>query len=182
MKGIFKNLHRYVFWAVISAVFWAWVVFLVTDAPADRKLILYADLDAMDRDALSAALEQDLPDNIRFVEPLLFVDEMFEPAGVTKGDLFVVSEGQAEGVLADLAVIDRAAFPGQSFYEAEGKAYGILVYDEDRGVRMGTRYLAYEPGGRYYLFFNGKSGHLGAWNGSNDDAAIRAAQTFLTLP
>ena len=182
MKGILRNLHRYVFWAVISFVFWAWVISLVTNVSADKKVVFYADLDAMDREGLSAAMEEDLPDNVRFVEPFLFVDEMFEPGNVTKGDLFVVSEGQAAGVLSDLAVIDRAAFPGQRFYEFEGRAYGILVYDESALVRIGTRYLAYEPGVRYYLFFNGKSGHLGQWNGSADDAAVRAARTFLALP
>ena len=97
MKGILKNLHRYLLWAILSVVFWAWVISLITNAPAGKKLVLYADLDAMDREALSAALEQDMPKNIQYVEPLLFVDTMFEPAGVTKGDLFIVTEGQAEG-------------------------------------------------------------------------------------
>ena len=182
MKGVLKNLHRYALWAILSFVFWAWIISLITDAPADKKVILYVDLDAMDRNALSSVLEQDMPRNIRFVEPLLFVDAMFEPANVTKGDVFIVSEGQAEGVLQDLAVIDRAAFPGRSFYESEGRAYGILVYDETAGVRIGAKYLAYEPGEKYYLFFNGKSGHIGSWSGSGDDAAIIAVRTLLTLP
>jgi hypothetical protein len=181
MKGILKNLHRYLLWAILSVVFWAWVISLITNAPAGKKLVLYADLDAMDREALSAALEQDMPKNIQYVEPLLFVDTMFEPAGVTKGDLFIVTEGQAEGVLQDLSPIDRTAFPGQSFYESDGKAYGILLYDEGQGVRIAAKYLAYEPGQTYYLFFNAKSGHIAPWNDAADDAALRAARTLLTL-
>ena len=94
--------------------------------------------------------------------------------------MFVVSEAQAEGVLQDLAVIDRAAFPGQRFYEFDGKAYGILLYDEEQGVRIAAKYLAYEPGETYYLFFNAKSGHIAPWNG-DDDAALRAARKLLTL-
>ena len=180
MKGILKNLHRYVLWAIVSCVFWAFVISRITDAPAARKLILYADLDAMDRPGLVAALEEEMPENIRFVEPLLFVDAMFEPASVSKGDMFVVSEAQAEGVLQDLVVIDRAAFPGQRFYEFDGKAYGILLYDEEQGVRIAAKYLAYEPGEIYYLFFNAKSGHIAPWNG-DDDAALRAARKLLTL-
>ena len=151
MKGILKNLHRYVLWAIVSCVFWAFVISRITDAPAAS-----------------------------FVEPLLFVDAMFEPASVSKGDMFVVSEAQAEGVLQDLAVIDRAAFPGQRFYEFDGKAYGILLYDEEQGVRIAAKYLAYEPGEIYYLFFNAKSGHIAPWNG-DDDAALRAARKLLTL-
>ena len=182
VKGVLRNLHRYILWLLLSVVFWAWIFSRVNDAPAAKKLILYADLDAMDREALCAVLERDMPDSIRFVEPQLFVDAMFEPSSVAKGDMFIVSEGQAEGVLQDLAVIDRAAFPGQTFYESEGKAYGILVYDEAAGVRVGARYLAYEPGETYYLFFNKDSLHIGAWNASADDAALRAAAVFLTLP
>ena len=30
MKGILKNLHRYVFWAIISVVFWAWIFTRIT--------------------------------------------------------------------------------------------------------------------------------------------------------
>ena len=58
MKGIFKNLHRYLLWTVISVVFWAWIISLITNAPAGKKVILYADLDAMDRDRLSAVPAQ----------------------------------------------------------------------------------------------------------------------------
>ena len=182
MKGVFRNLHRYLLWAILSVVFWAWIVSLITNAPAGKKVVLYVDLDAMDREGLSAALEQDLPQNIRYVEPLLFVDTMFEPAGVSKGDLFIVAEGQVEGVLRDLSPIDRAAFPGRRFYESQGKAYGVLLYDEAAGVRIAARYLAYEPGETYYLFFNAKSGHIAPWNDAGDDAALRVARTLLTLP
>ena len=181
MKGILKNLHRYVLWAIVSCVFWAFVISRITDAPASKKVILFADLDAMDRDGLSAALEEDLPKNIKFVEPQLFVDAMFEPASVTKGDMFIVTAAQAEEVLHDLMPIDKAAFPGQTFYEADGRAYGILVYDEAAGVRIAAKYFAYEPGAVYYLFFNAGSGHIAPWNDSADDAALRAAKTLLTL-
>ncbi len=106
---------------------------------------------------------------------------MFEPASVTKGDMFIVTPAQAEEVLRDLMPIDKAAFPGRTFYEAGGKAYGILVYDEAAGVRIAAKYLAYEPGGVYYLFFNAKSGHIAPWNDAPDDAALRAARKLLTL-
>ena len=182
VKGILRNLHRYALWLILSVVIWAWIFTRINDAPASKKLILYADLDAMDREALAAVLEEDMPDSIRFVELQLFVDAMFEPANVVRGDMFIVSDSQAEGVLQDLAVIDKSAFVGRTFYESEGKAYGILVYDEAAGVRIGAKYLAYEPGGTYYLFFNRDSQHIGTWNGSADDAAIRAANTLLSLP
>ena len=54
MKGILRNLHRYVLWALVSVVFWAWVFTRVLDAPAGKKLVVYADMPDLDRAALSA--------------------------------------------------------------------------------------------------------------------------------
>ena len=182
MKGILKNLHRYVLWLVVSVFFWAWIYTLITDAPAAKKLLLYADCPAMEREALDEALEADMPENIRFVEARVFTDEMFQPANLATGDLFILSTAQIDRYLPSCAPLDRSAFPGLDLYEADGAAYGVCVYDEALGVAVGTRYVAYIPGERYYLFFNAASRHLGAWNGSSDDAALRAAKTFLTLP
>ena len=79
--------------------------------------------------------------------------------------------------------LDITEIPGaDALYEAEGRPYGVCVYDEARGVAVGTKYVAYIPGETYYLFFNANSPHLGAWNGSADDAAIAAAGAFLALP
>ncbi len=182
MKGILKNLHRYVVWALVSVVFWAWIFTRITDAPASRKVLLYADLPDLDRPALSAALEADMPDSIRFVEARAFMDEYFSSANVTKGDVYIVPEANAELYLPSFTPIDPASFPDLPRYESGGKIYGLCVYDEAAGIRIGARYLLYETGQRYYLFFNAASLHLGALNASEDDAAIRAANTFLTLP
>ena len=182
MKGIFKNWHRYLLWLVVSCFFWAWIFTLITDAPAAKKLVLYADCPAMEREALDEALEADMPENIRFVEARVFSDEMFQPSNLTRGDLFILSSQQIDRYLPNCIPLDEAAFPDRLLYEAEGAAYGVCVYDEARGVAVGTKYVAYIPGETYYLFFNADSPHLGAWNGSQDDAAILAAGAFLALP
>ena len=182
VRGIFRNLHRYTLWLIVSIVLWAWIFTLITDAPAQNKLLLYAEVPAMDRAGLAAVLEEDMPDTIRFVEARPFMDEMFSPANVAAGDVFIVSEEQAKSYHDAFSPLDRAAFPGRTFCEIDGGAYGVCVFDEAAGIRIGTRYVTYGPGERYFLFFNAKSGHLGAQNGSRDDAALRAARTFLALP
>ena len=68
VRGIFRNLHRYTLWLIVSIVLWAWIFTLITDAPAQNKLLLYAEVPAMDRAGLAAVLEEDMPDTIRFVE------------------------------------------------------------------------------------------------------------------
>lgn len=184
MKGILKNWHRYILWATVSFFLWAWIFTLVTDAPAGKKLVLYADSPAMERQALSAALEQDMPDNIRFVEARIFTDEMFQPSNLAGGDVLIIPAANIEQYwdTFTFSAIDPEAFPGAILYEAEGMAYAVCVYDEARGIHSGSQYLAYLPGETYYLFFNAASKHLGPWNGSADDAAIGAARAFLALP
>ena len=182
MKGILRNWHRYLLWLVISVVFWGWIFTRLTDAPAGQKVILYADLPELDREALSAVLETDMPGNIRFVETRVFMDEYFSSANVARGDVYIVPEINAELYLPSFTPIDPGPFPSLVPYESGGKTYGLCVYDEAAGIRIGTRYVQYEPGARYYLFFNADSLHLGDWNGSADDAAIRAARVFFSLP
>ena len=90
MKSILKNWHRYLLWLVVSFFFWAWIFTLITDAPAQKKLVLYADCPAMEREALDAELEKAMPEGIRFVEARVFSDEMFSPTNLTSGDLFIL--------------------------------------------------------------------------------------------
>ena len=182
MKGIFKNLHRYVLWLVVSFFLWAWIFTLITNAPAGKKVVLYAGLPAMEREALAAALEADMPEHIRYVETWVFSDEMFSPANIETGDLFIVATDQVDQYRNTFGALDGVDFPDRPLFEIDGKPCGVCVYDEEAGILIGTKYLAYLPGETYYLFFNANSRHLGAWNGSRDDAALRAAQTFLTLP
>lgn len=182
MKGIFRNWHRYVLWLTVSFFLWAWIFTLITNAPAGKKVVLYASLPAMEREALSTALEADMPEHIRYVETWVFSDEMFSPANISAGDLLLLPASQVDQYIDTLQPIDENAFPDRSLYIREGRAYGVCVRDEAAGVRVGADYLAYLPGETYYLFFNAASKHLGDWNGSADDAALRAARTFLTLP
>ena len=179
MKGIFKNLHRYVLWLVVSFFLWAWIFTLITNAPAGKKVVLYAGLPAMEREALAAALEADMPEHIRYVETWVFSDEMFSPANIETGDLFIVATDQVDQYRNTFGALDGVDFPDRPLFEIDGKPCGVCVYDEEAGIRIGTKYLAYLPGETYYLFFNANSRHLGAWNGSRDDAALRAAAVML---
>ena len=182
MKGVLKNLHRYVTWALVSLFFWAWIFILITDAPAGKKLILYAEVPALERQTLSEALEEAMPDHIRFVEARPFSDELFQPGNLLAGDLFIVPESKAAGYKDTFTPIDPQAFAGEELLYLDGVPYGVYVFDEAAGIRRGASFVSYEPGQKYGLFFQAKSKHLGDWNGSDDDAAIRAARRFLCLP
>ena len=181
LKRILHDWHRYVLWALLSALIWAWIFSLVTRAPASKKVQLFAELPAMRGEALEIALEREKPDVIAYVQAEPFDYAMIDQTEVLYGDLYLIPESKAETYLASFAKIDRTLFPDASFYESGGNAYGILVYDEETGLSVGGEYVAYLPGERCYLFFRAESQHLGAWNDSPDDAAIRIAQNYLNL-
>lgn len=181
IKKILRNWHRYVLWALLSAILWGWIFTLVTSAPASKKVQLFADLPDMRNEALEIALEREKPDGIRYVQAATFEYAMIDATEVLKGDLYLVPESKAEEYLASFTPIDRSLFPNASFYESDGEAYGLLVYDEAENLAIGNGYVLYVPGERCWLFFSKDSGHIGAWNGSPDDAAIRVAQNYMKL-
>ena len=177
IKRILGNWYRYILWALLSAVFWAWIFTLLFSAPAKKKVVLYADLPALDRNALSMALEEDLPEGIRIVDTAVFDDMMFNQTEVLTGDLYLIPDSRVEEYLASFTPIDPADFPDAAFFESDGEPYGILVYDEEKGLRIAGDLICYVPGERCWLFFNKDSQHIG----QNDDAAIVIAQHFLNL-
>lgn len=184
IKKILKNAHRYVFWAVLSAVFWMWILMLCTEAPPKHKVMLYADLEGLDKAAMSETLSEDLPRGIRYVEVERFTDQIFSPNAVLSGDLFLIPESNAEAYFGSFVKIDREAFKGCAFYEHDGEAYGVCVYDPAEGIAIAGRYIDWSAllgEERCYLFFGRESKHLGAWNGAQDDAAIRIAQRLTEL-
>ena len=87
IKRILGNWYRYVLWALLSAVFWAWIFTLLFSATPKRKVVLYADQPELDRNALSMTLEEDLPKGIRIVDTAAFDDMMFNQTAVLAGDL-----------------------------------------------------------------------------------------------
>lgn len=181
IKRILRSWHRYVLCALLSVIFWAWIFTLLFHAPAKHKVVLYAGLPVIDGNGLSMVLEEDLPEGIRRVDAGAIEDSIFNQDEVLYGDLYIISETDAEQLIPSFAPIDRAAFQGETFYESDGKTYGILIYDEETGLKVAGDNVFYVPHQRFYLFFNKDSRHIGEWNDSPDDGAIKVAQHFMTL-
>ena len=180
-KWILRNLHRYVLWALLSVVIWAWIFTLRFSAKAEEKVSLFAELPGISGNGLAMALEEDLPEGIRRVDPSNFDVGLFNQQSVLSGDLYLVPEAEIEMFASSLAPIDRTAFPDATFYEIDGEAYGILISDPETGFSVASDYVIYYQNVRCWLCFNRESIHLGGWNGSADDAAIVIAQHFLDM-
>ena len=65
-RNVLSQLHSYVLWALMSVLFWGWIfTAFIADAPAEKKVVVFADAQVrMDRE-LDLPLEEDLPEGIR---------------------------------------------------------------------------------------------------------------------
>ena len=179
IKSVFRNWHRYVLWAVISFMFWAWIVSRITNAFPRNKVTVYAETGAIDGEALTERFDGMLPDGIRLVEFNRFDAMIFQPTAVLSGDLYLIPESKADEYLASFLPIDTDAFPGGTFFMRDGKAYGVCVYDPETGTGAWDRYIAYPEDKRCYLFFSRDSRHIGTNKKAFDDAANAVATLFI---
>ena len=179
LKNVFSQLHRWVLWALLSAIFWGWIFGFVTDTSPAKKVTLYAQVPACEDKALALALEAEKPEQIRMVKVHPFSYALFDAEELATADLYIVCASQVEQFLDDFAPLDSEAIDleGRELYTARGRAYGIKVYDAASGTGAALDYLHYAEGEDCYLFFNASSPHLTA----GDGAALQIARALLDL-
>ncbi len=178
VRRVLSQLHRYVMVAFVSVFGWAWIYTLLTDAPAQSKVLLYADVTAIETKTLAIELETELPDGIRLVQVHPFSYAAFDTDEPNRSDILIVPESKIETLLPLLC---PCAPRGAGDYTADGVCYGWRLCDAN-GAGAAASYVRYTANEPYYLCFPIASGHLGAWNGSPDDAAIAVAEHLLRLP
>lgn len=181
IRQILRNWHRYVVWVIVSIMFWSWIVVRVTDALPKNKVVLYADLYEIDGDAVEQAAEPYLPEGIKFLEVNMFDSMLFQPTAVLTGDLYLIPERDMADYAASFVPLDRSAFAGASFYELDGQAVGVCVFDPDGSVAIAKDKIGYFPDQRCYLCVNRESKHIGGINDSPDDAALVLARAWMNL-
>lgn len=185
IKRILSQLHRYVLWALISAVVWAFVFTRITDASPKRKVTVYTDAPAVSEITLEAKLEEELPDGIKMVKVRHFTYAAFNSDAPSEADILILSESSVKEHLDMLSPIPRD--PREGDYVEGGSLYGIKVFDLASGSAVCGEYFTYTyivsetPNQNYYLCFNNDSIHLGGWNGSADDAALIIAEKILSM-
>lgn len=160
LKNILSQLHTFVLWALISALFWSWIFTFVTDAPAARKVTVYCDVPALRDTALAAALEETMPEGLRMIQAHTFDYVMFGVDAFYQGDVFIVPASE----LAEYAELLAPVEGGQ----------GVKVYDSASGEGAAASYIGYGDE-NYYLFLGTGSVHL------EDGKALAVARALLAL-
>ena len=177
LRNIVSQLHVYIVWLILSAVLWGCVFNYVTDAPAAKKLVLFAQVERCEDRALSALLEEKKPDGLRFVQVHSFDYVMFDEQGLLNADLYIVRADSVEGYRDSFAPLDLTKLDaeGLTLLTLDGQPCGIRVWDGEAG--FATDYFGYGEGD-CYLFVGANSLHAG----EKDDAAYWMIGEILKLP
>ena len=159
---------------VCCAVLWGFVFSHLTDAPAREKITLFIHSVRVESEALSAALEEQLPPGIRMVQARAFTYALMDSAGLENADLYVVSAGDAETYRDWFAPLPEEWKDREGCLVLDGVPMGAAVGGAGRPY---MEYLSPEGnGGEFYLFF-GKNSLHGPEPG--DGAALITAKAFL---
>ena len=177
LRNIISQLHVYIVWLILSFVLWGFVFNILTDAPAEKKLVLFADVEQCSDKAMAAALEAERPAGIKLVQVHSFGYAMFDETNLLNADLYIVRAEDAEDYKNSFRPLDTALLDteGLTLLDLDGEPRGVRVWDGTEGCA--ASYLGYGEG-EYYLFVGAKSLHAG----EKDDAAYRMLGEILKLP
>ncbi|MBR1757785.1 MAG: hypothetical protein IJ744_03545 [Lachnospiraceae bacterium] len=180
IRRFFSQIYLYLLWLIVAVMFWGWIFSLKTDTSAEKKVMVFADVDAMDEVGLSAKLEEEMPEGIRMVQAHPFSYVIFNENLLVNADVFIVPENEIEELLDTFAPMEREE--GETYYEVDGVAYGKKIYDAATKEGPAKTFITYttdkDDSQDYYLFYGIYSLHTG----SLDEAAYEIANHLLCLP
>ena len=160
VKNIFSQLHTFVLWLLVSALFWGWIFTFVTDTSPEKKVTVYCRVPAVEDTAMAAALERDMPEGLRMVKVHSFDYVMFGTDAFDRGDVFIIPASEDPDFVKDLLPL-------------EGEQ-GTEIYDAGTGEGAATAYIQYGDED-YYIYLGSGSVHL------EDGAALAVARAILAL-
>ena len=180
LKRILSDFYFYLMWALIAALFWVWMFGFLTDAPKEKKIVVFADVPDLDRTGLATELEKDKPDGITLIQTYPFSYALMSADELEAADIYIVKSGDITSFFDSFAPLPEdlyTAFDGEKYY-VDDVVYGLKVYDRGADKGVATDYITYGEDD-YFLFFNVKSVHSGS-DTSVDAAAVAVATKLLT--
>ena len=186
-RNIWAQLHRFVFWALILSLLWAWIYSFVGDTSREKKVILCVDAYALDQRGLGLRLEEEcLPAGIKMIQVRSFGYSFLGTE--LEGDLYFMKASILESTVIDTpGTLAPLTLPeGMRGYEREGQCWGILAFDPETQRGPAMRYIQYTPlpepeREAYYLCFDAGSPHFSGNEGAVDNAAWEVALALLSI-
>ncbi len=158
IKNVFSQLHTFVLWALLSAIFWSWIFTFATDTSPEKKVSVYCYVPEISEAELSAKLEEDRPEGIKMIKARSFEYVMFNVDYIENGDIFILPESLISEY--DELLLDPSG--------------GVKIYDAKSSSGSATEFIRY-PEEDCYLFLGANSAHL------EDGAAEYVAENITKL-
>ena len=186
LKRFFSRVPKYILWLLGAFFFWQFVFNIITDAPEEKKVCLYADVPQINETALAVKLEEYMPEGIRQVQVRPFSYFMWDQNAILEADLYIIRASDAEEYLESFAPVKDAFAGAENIWTCDGTAFGITVYSPETGECAAGEYITYVSGDtadeECILFINSASLHAKSITGTGlDDAALDAALALINL-
>lgn len=178
IRAIVSKFYLYVLWAFLAVLLLGSVFLRLTDTDPAHKVVLFADVPAINDRELAWALEQKAPAGIRMVQVHPFSYAMFDAENLLSADLYIIPESHVEDYAGSFRSLEGAGFDPEGGYLREGELWGLKVWDHASGTGIAAEYIQY-PNEDCWLFINGGSGHIRSLTGQGDDGAIEIARALL---
>lgn len=160
IRKIISQLHTFVLWALVSALFWSWIFTFVTDTSPDKKVTVYCLTPEIRDTEMAAALEETMPEGLRMVQVHSFDYVMFGVDAFYQGDIFILPASEIENY--------------QELLLPPEDGQNVRIYDAAESTGAAQTYISYADED-YYLFLGTGSMHL------EDGKALAVARAILNL-
>lgn len=183
VRNVLRILRRGLLCLAASALLWSWIFNFLTDAGRENKIVVYADMKDFRWKELAAALEENAPEGIRFVQVHPFGYAMMNSADLEQADLYIMTASQA-WEYAGLIAPPREDLPAQFGPEPLGNGLqGVPLRRAGSDSAAASAYLSYgeRPDESWYLFPGAASLHWRSAENSLDDAALETAGRLLEI-
>lgn len=172
-------------WLLLSALLWSWIFTFLTETTPEKKIVLFADVNACDSYGLSVALEEALPEGLQMVQARPFSYAMLNSDQLREADLFIIPAGDLGEYQSWLAPLPEAFHSLGECWLRDGEPVGLRVCARDGEGGAAAAYLSYTtPEGVLddgYLCFGAQSLHVAGNPDAVDNAAETVAMKLLTL-
>jgi len=149
LGNIVRQLHMYIIWGLIAAIFVSFLFNLATDTKPEKKVTIWVDADSVKSAELQTVLDEDLPEGIKMTKVHSFSYSVFGMAQPGADDIYIVKAENAEQFLEGFAPLEQF-LGGTEGAEALRSALRESVSVKDTGDAQ------LKPLGDYY----GKDGAL----------------------
>lgn len=180
VKKLLSNIHRYVLWALISFLLWAWVFTFLTDTARKNKVVIYSDAPGIMTRELELELSKALPDGIKMIKVHSFSYAMFDTSDAEKADIYLLTREEAIEFESAILPVEET---GEDCIMKDGKSLGRELCSPEKAGGRASEFFEQGviPEGGVYLCYSSGSVHIGEPNGSEDNAAVLVAEELFEL-